>query len=48
VTTALGHHEPDRFGDLLVAVPIPEPVHPGTRLRVERDGAKPGQAVVAP
>jgi flavin reductase (DIM6/NTAB) family NADH-FMN oxidoreductase RutF len=47
-TTGLGQHQPDRFGDLLVAVPLTEPVAPGARLRVERDGAKPGYAVVAP
>jgi flavin reductase (DIM6/NTAB) family NADH-FMN oxidoreductase RutF len=46
-TTGLGHHDPDRLGDLLVDLPLPGPVRPGTRLRVERDGAKPGHAVIA-
>jgi flavin reductase (DIM6/NTAB) family NADH-FMN oxidoreductase RutF len=46
--TDLGEHAGDQYGDLLVDLPLPTTCPAGYRIRVERDGAKPGYAVIAP
>lgn len=43
----LGTYGSTRYGDLRVDLPVPGPVVAGTRVRVERDHAKPGHAVVS-
>jgi flavin reductase (DIM6/NTAB) family NADH-FMN oxidoreductase RutF len=44
--TGLGEYLGDRYGDLLVDLPLPGLHTAGSRVRVQRDGAKAGYAVI--